>query len=447
MSFALYPDPPVRALSVAPGATAFTSFAARSARVAEFDPPYPQVMLIRVATFGSAATPVLLMAAGAGAPVEVSVETQGLFRGPGDTGYVGDVWLKPLLTNIFQIVVGLVSADAALGWRLGIRNTDAAERHFTWVVADSEADTAQPWVEPRPAEYSVADTLTVGGGPRHVGIDAARSTAYVVNDPDNSLSVIDLSSRTVVDTIPVGQHPFKVAVDDGTVYTANSEDSTISVLNSVPPKVVATIPAFADPVGLAIDPARTSLYAGCGQLSGAEVVGAVLMIDTGSRAVSHTVTIAHRPFDIAVDRNTHRVYATDFEGTAVSVIDPDARTVTTIEVGKSTWGVAVDPASGAVYVGCPNDDIVIAIDPGTRALTSIPVGTGPVGLAIDQHTLYVARRGENALGVIDLRTGAKSSIPVGRLPMGVAVDSTTHIAIITNMRSNTATFVERRSPP
>lgn len=450
MSFALYPDPPVRALAVAPGdTTVFTSFAPRSARVAEWDPPYPRAMVIRVAVFGSATAPALFLAVGTGPPVEVSADTQGLFSRPADTGYVGDVWLKSLLVNVFQIVVGLVSVDPAPNWRLGIRHADASERNFTWVVADSVADTAQPWVDPRPAAYSVADTVPVGGGPRHVGIDAERRVAYVANYPKNSLSLINLSTRDVIDTIAVGQHPFKVAVDTDThtVYTANSEDSTVSVLEGTPPKVVATIAAVADPVGLAVDPARATLYAGCEQLSGGEVVGAVLMIDTGTRKLTHTVTVAHHPFDIAIDHTTHRVYATDFEGTAVSMIDPNTRDVTAIDVGRPTWGVAVDPVSGAVYVSCPNDNVVIAIEPRTRALTVVPVGASPLGLAVDQHALYVVHRGENTLGVVDLRTGATSSVPVGDLPMGVAVDSITHTAVVTNIGSDAATVVDRRPPP
>ena len=256
---------------------------------------------------------------------------------------------------------------------------------------EQPADLGCPSTRGRPADDEEGDEC---GGEQHECVLGGRLTAVTTEPPS-----------------PVGQHPFKVAVDSAAIYTANSEDSTISVIAGEPPKVVATIPAFADPVGLAVDPARATLYAGSWQLSGNDPVGAVLMIDTSSRSVSHTVTVASRPLDIAVDRATHRVYTTNFEGTVVSIIDPDTRAVTALAVEKPTWGVAVDPASGAAYVGCPNDNVVIAIDPRTRAMTSIAVGAGPAGLAIDQHTLYVAHRGENTLGVIDLRTGTKRSSP------------------------------------
>ena len=57
MRFTLYPDPPVRALSVPPGGPVFTRFVARSERVAELDPPYAQVIFVRVAMLGGTARP------------------------------------------------------------------------------------------------------------------------------------------------------------------------------------------------------------------------------------------------------------------------------------------------------------------------------------------------------------------------------------------------------
>lgn len=446
MSFALYPDPPMRGLPVPAQATVFTPFAARSARVAEFDPPYPEVMFLRVAMFDGSSAPGLLVGVGTGTPVEVSADPQGVFRLPGDTGYVGDVSLKVISPNVIEVMVGLVSVDPAVGWRLGIRNTDAAERFFTWVVADSQADTLQPWIDPRPVEYSVEATIPVGGGPRHVAVDPVGQNAYVACYGSNLVTVIDLSGRSVVAEIPVGRHPFKVAVDRdrGAVYTADSEAFTISVIDTATRKVTTTILAIA-PAGLAVDAARRTLYAGCVQR--ADVVGAVLMIDTGTQAQSHRVSLAHRPFDIAIDPTSHLVYATDFETTAVSVIDPATRAVTTIDVNKQTWGVAVDPVSGAAYVSCPNDNIVIMIHPDSRALTTIPVGTTPLGMAVDAsaHAVYVANRGDNTVSAIDVRTGAQTSIPVGELPMGVAVDQLTGAAITANT-GDAVSVIERRRP-
>ncbi|MFZ3327281.1 MAG: beta-propeller fold lactonase family protein, partial [Methylocella sp.] len=68
---------------------------------------------------------------------------------------------------------------------------------------------------------------------------------YVVNGGDNSVSVIDTATNTVVGLpIPVGADPQQLAVTpDGThVYVANAEDNTVSVIRTATNTVVKTVP-------------------------------------------------------------------------------------------------------------------------------------------------------------------------------------------------------------
>ena len=71
----------------------FSPFAARSARVKKFDPPYALVMFLRVQCRRERR----YWVAGGGRfrrAVEVSVDPQPVFRSSDQTGYVGDVSLK-----------------------------------------------------------------------------------------------------------------------------------------------------------------------------------------------------------------------------------------------------------------------------------------------------------------------------------------------------------------
>jgi YVTN family beta-propeller protein len=67
-----------------------------------------------------------------------------------------------------------------------------------------------------------------------VAVDPGSHTVYVINGLDNSVSVIDASTRTVTATVPVGKSPAEVAVDPGThtVYVTNHDDNTVSVIES-----------------------------------------------------------------------------------------------------------------------------------------------------------------------------------------------------------------------
>ena len=73
--------------------------------------------------------------------------------------------------------------------------------------------------------------------------------AYITNADSNNVSVLDISTNTVVTTIPVGSGPRGVAVSPaGTrVYVANYISNDVSVIDAVSNTVVATLPVLAAP--------------------------------------------------------------------------------------------------------------------------------------------------------------------------------------------------------
>ena len=81
--------------------------------------------------------------------------------------------------------------------------------------------------------------------------------AYVSNYVDNTVSVIDTATNTVVATIAVGQTPIGVTITpDGTrTYVANEFSNTVSVIDTATNTVVATIPVGSLPLWVAITPA------------------------------------------------------------------------------------------------------------------------------------------------------------------------------------------------
>ena len=90
----------------------------------------------------------------------------------------------------------------------------------------------------------------------------AQTRAYVTNQLDNTVSVIDTATNTVLATIPVGAVPVGVAITpDGTrAYVTNAGDNTVLVIDTATNTVVASIPA-ANPQEVAITPDGTRAYA------------------------------------------------------------------------------------------------------------------------------------------------------------------------------------------
>ena len=69
------------------------------------------------------------------------------------------------------------------------------------------------------------------------------NTIYVANANDNTLSVINGTTRKVIGTITVGNSPIGIGVNDltNTIYVANSGDNSVSVIDGAANKVVARV--------------------------------------------------------------------------------------------------------------------------------------------------------------------------------------------------------------
>ena len=88
------------------------------------------------------------------------------------------------------------------------------------------------------------------------------STAYITNQGDNTVSVIDINQAKVISTIKVGKAPVGVAVSRKLkrAFISNVESSNISVIDTNSNKVIATIALQGAPVGLAMAPNNKTLY-------------------------------------------------------------------------------------------------------------------------------------------------------------------------------------------
>jgi YVTN family beta-propeller protein len=256
--------------------------------------------------------------------------------------------------------------------------------------------------------------------------------AYITNFGDNTVSVIDTTTNTVVATIPVGRTPTGVAVtpDGSKVYVTNQDFSmgpagTVSVISTAPNTVLTTIPPVrpgpgAQPFGVAVTPDGTKVYVSYNS-NGFHVVK---VFDTATNTAVATVT-AGIGLGVAVTPDGSKVYVADIDG-FVSVIDATTNTVVaTITVGpriaSQTMGVAVTPDGTKVYVANSGTNTVSVIDTTTdTVVATTSVDVGPAGLAVtpDGSKVYVAN-GVNKVSVIATATNTVMGAPitVGNRPM------------------------------
>jgi len=275
--------------------------------------------------------------------------------------------------------------------------------------------------------------------------------AYIANETDGTLSVINTVTDDELTTIPVSAtplsaHPIGVAVspDGNRVYVVNNGLNTVSVINTVTSAIAATISVGQFPVGAAISPDGSRLYVAN------ENSNNISVINTASNTLITNVNADISPYGIAVSPDGSRVYVTNFGSNSLSIIDATNNTlITNITVGLFPVGVTVSPDGSRVYVTNQNSNNVSVINAATNALvTNITVGTHPVGIAVspDGSRLYVSNAGSNSVSVIDATNNSLiTGITVDSVPYGITVSPDGTQVFVANQGSGTVSVISTYS--
>lgn len=125
-----------------------------------------------------------------------------------------------------------ISEDGSTVFALGKRVNGASSLTTLRVKDSTGADTSTKLGE-----------VAVGTDAASVSVNPQATRAYVSNNGDNTVSVIDLAAQRVIATINVGAAPRGTALDPTgkTLYVANQSDGTLSVIDTDKNAVSSTI--------------------------------------------------------------------------------------------------------------------------------------------------------------------------------------------------------------
>lgn len=337
----------------------------------------------------------------------------------------------------FAAVVGLILAGGSSAYG----DVTARSKRSYPVSATAAAPPA--------SALAVIRSVSVGDGPWGVAVDQDDDTVYVSNQGENSISVIDGRSGSLVGTVGVGQAPVGVSVDqdDDTVYVANSGAGNISVVDGRSLALTDdTVAVGANPLGIDVDQTDDTIYVSDNGSTTVSIIDA----KSGTRT---TLSLGDQPFGVVLDQSDDTLYVTDFNDDRVSIVAGEPKLVArTVGVGTSPLGIAVDQDDDTVYVTNYFSGTVSVLDGRSSQLTddTMDVGTGPKGIAVDQSddTVYVANWGSDNLSVIDGSGPSLTddTVAVGVDPTGVAVDDDSDLVYVTNEGSDSVSVIARVTP-
>ncbi|GGJ71388.1 YVTN family beta-propeller protein [Anoxybacillus voinovskiensis] len=226
--------------------------------------------------------------------------------------------------------------------------------------------------------------VEVGNHPAHIVFTENGKYALVTNNEDNNVSVIDMASYSVIQTIPTGKgpHGFRISKDSRYAYIANMGEDSVSILNLETMKEEKKIKVGSTPVTTGITSDGKTLAVTL------NAENALAIVDLASGKVEK-VPVGKGPAQVYMDPDDTFAYVAN-QGTknapshSVSKINIKTKqVVATIETGKGAHGVVTSANQKYVFVTNMFDNTVSVIDKEqSKVIKTIQVGEIPNGISI-----------------------------------------------------------------
>jgi hypothetical protein len=113
--------------------------------------------VIRIAWIGGGPDPLVILKAdnGGETPIPIDGQAHPVMTSPGETGIdAGDALLDAPVSGVYRL---RIFSNATADWEINFKNSDAVPHGVTWVVADSDDDSMQPWIHAAVASESSAN--------------------------------------------------------------------------------------------------------------------------------------------------------------------------------------------------------------------------------------------------------------------------------------------------
>jgi len=272
--------------------------------------------------------------------------------------------------------------------------------------------------------------------PYRIAIDSGGKFAYVCNSGSpatvlepGTVSVIHIKSNRVIALIEGFDGPGGIVITENIAYVTNygapggltsGNGKTVSVIDLTTRKIINTIVVDLAPAALALSPHENFLYV-ISYVDGTIGSGTLNIISTRTNTIINRITGFFGPFDIAITKDGRFAYVTNFGsndfapyGTTVSVVDLMMNSIiNNIQLGIQPSGIAISndfayvsnyntlyakanfqnltPGEGTINVVCLKCQKVIG--------PTISVGQSPstITLSPDNNKLYVCKYVQNTV--------------------------------------------------
>ncbi len=283
----------------------------------------------------------------------------------------------------------------------------------------------------------VVRTITTGASPLHSFWSPDHAKLWIRNDDGASVTVIDRATFGA-QTILTGAGHGKMAITDGSpyfVYVSNINDNSVTVINGFTQTVVTTIPVGDGPHGMDYSHVTKHVYncSGGGTVpAGIDVIATVG--DSANTVVRRILTPSGRTNYLHVTEDGLFAWATSPETDQVVVVNLQTEEVLTATTGDYPDKIAFVEGDIAVVSSVLSTDVALINMNTLQRIALVDVaghgfyhqqfmfGHRWLKESLDGRHVYVPNSQEGTVSIIDITTRARrSTITIGMAPNGIAV--------------------------
>lgn len=255
--------------------------------------------------------------------------------------------------------------------------------------------------------------------------------AIVLNSADASVSLIDMPTRKVIKTVPVGKEPHHLMItpDQKTLLIANAAGNDVQLMNPVNGELTGKIPEIIDPYQIGYSPNHKWFIANGNRLDRVDIY----MADGTNLKLAKTMKLSKTPSHIAYTSDSKIAFISLQDSSELAAIDLATQTLLwKMPTGNTPAGLWMTPGDQYLLVGITGEDNVQVIDwKNRKEVKRILTGKGahnfrPLG---DKRQVFVSNRIASSISLINMQTlekvGNITGLPSGPDDMEITPDGKT----------------------
>jgi YVTN family beta-propeller protein len=247
---------------------------------------------------------------------------------------------------------------------------------------------------------------------------------YVVDEPSDSIRVIDVAGSVKSIAVPAGPEALAINHRTGEVCVASSIARSVTLIDGRRDEILVTVKLSKPPYSLAVDDVTGDIY-----------VPDNVVIDGRTHAVK---TVALGSADVLLtDAARRKVFLMGYESGTISVFDMKTDAIKQLPTGGfHLWGMT--QIGHTLYVNHLQGASVAAINVDTGNYVLIPTGSMPCALAVSVESglLFTANYGDGSVTVVNTRSNrVAGTIHIGGRLQAIATDAESGVVYVADAQN------------